>query len=87
MSMAKAQGKKKKQSPTKRRVSFMYIHKLAAGTSLLAFFVILLAGLMAEVPLTTLLFRTCVVVLVISVISRILIRVLASYEEINSSQI
>lgn len=85
--MAKAQGKKKGQGRLTKRVSFLYIQKLAAGTSLLAFFVILLSGLLAEVSLPTLLFRACIVILVISVISRILIRVLASYEEINSSQI
>lgn len=85
--MAKTQGKKKGTETVKKRISYLYIQKLAAGTSLLAFFVILLSGLLAEVPLPTLLFRACIVILVIGVISRILIRVLASYEEINSSQI
>lgn len=76
-----------KKAPTKqtKKVSYAHVHKLAAGTALLAFVIILVAGLLAEVSLPALVFRAAVAVMVVGVVTVVLIRVLAAYEEIERS--
>ena len=69
-----------------KKVSFLWLHKLAAGVSLIAFLVVIAAGVMAEVSVFTIAFRALVVILAVSVVSRILVRVLATYEEMNSGK-
>lgn len=76
----------KKQGKLIKRVSYGHIHRLAAATSLLAFVVVIAAGLMAEARVYTIAYRAVVVILVIGVVSRILIRILATYEEMNSGK-
>lgn len=78
---------RKKAGKKVRRVRYTHLHKITAGMSLLAFVVMLVAGMMAEVPLITTVFRACLAIVLLGVVSRVLIRVLATYEEINSSQI
>jgi len=70
----------------KRKVSFAGLHRLAAGVALLAFLVTLIAGLMAEVRISTILLRSVLVMLAVGVISRLVITILASYEEMNSGK-
>ncbi len=72
--------------PTKKKVSFAYVHKLAAAVSLVAFIVIILGGVMNEVRTITIAYRAMGVILVIGIVSRILVRILATYEEINSGK-
>ncbi len=76
----------KKQQKLVKRVSYSYLHKLAAATSLLAFCVVIAAGVMAEARVFTIAYRAALVIVVIGVVSRILIRILATYEEMNSGQ-
>ncbi len=68
------------------RYSLVVVHKLAAGVALLAFCVVLGAGLMAEARIVTITYRAFVVMLVIGIVSRVVTRVLTSYEEINGGK-
>lgn len=69
-----------------KKVSFLYVHKIAAAVSLLAFGVIVAAGMMAEARFITIAFRAFLVFLVVAVLSRVVVSILASYEEMNSGQ-
>lgn len=69
-----------------KKTSYAYIHKGAAAVSLLAFGVIVAAGVMAEARFITIAFRAFVVFLAIAALSRIIVSILASYEEINSGK-
>jgi len=66
-----------------RKVRYAGLHKLFAGVSLLAFVVVIIAGVMADVPFIVITFRACVVMIVIGLASRIVVQVLANYEEMN----
>ncbi len=69
-----------------KKVSFVYVHKVAAAVSLLAFGVIVAAGMMAEARFITIAFRAFLVFLVVAVISRVIVSILTSYEEMNSGK-
>lgn len=69
-----------------RKVSYASLQKLIAGVSLLCFLVILIAGLQADVRMITIAVRAMIVMLVIKVIARVVISVLATYEEMNSGE-
>ena len=69
-----------------KKVTYDYVHRLAAAVSLLAFFVIVTAGVMASASVITMTMRSLVVIVVISFIARVVVRVLASYEEIHSGK-
>ena len=69
-----------------RKVDFTYLHRLFAGVALIGFFVVCIAGLFAEVNMITMVLRATAVMLVVKVISWVVIRILASYEEMNSGQ-
>lgn len=60
--------------------------KFCAGLSMMAFMVIVANGLRAEVSLTTIAYRATGVMFVIYLLSRIIVRILASYEEMNSGK-
>jgi hypothetical protein len=64
----------------------LLVQKLSAGVSLLSFGVIAVGGLGAGVPAATIAFRACLVVVAIFVISRIVVSILASSEEMNSGK-
>jgi len=70
--------------------NFVYMHKFSAGVSVLAFFVIMAAGWRVDAPLSfkidLILFRTFVVLVAINLITRILVRILKTYEEMNSGK-
>jgi hypothetical protein len=70
----------------KKVVRYAYIHRFAAAVSLLCFGVIVAAGMMAEARFVTIAFRAFVVTLAISVVSRVIVSILASYEEMNSGK-
>lgn len=70
----------------KKKVRFAYIHKTAAALALLCFGVIVAAGVIAEARFITIAFRAFVVILAISVLSRVIVSILASYEEMNSGE-
>lgn len=67
-------------------VDFTYLHRLFAAVALIGFFVVCLAGMLAEVNVITMMLRATLVMVVIKFISWVVIRVLASYEEMNSGQ-
>ncbi|NLF24744.1 MAG: hypothetical protein GX589_03695 [Deltaproteobacteria bacterium] len=70
--------------------SFVYLHKFSAGVSVLTFFVILIAGARVDAPLSykidLIVFRAFVALLVIQLLTRILVRILKTYEEMNSGE-
>lgn len=74
------------QQKLRKKVSFAGVHKLAAATSLVAFLVIIGGGVMARASVFSITFRAFLAILVIGVVSRVLIRILASYEEMNSGK-
>ncbi len=69
-----------------KATSYAFIHKLSAGAALLAFVVIVLAGVMAQSSITMMVLRAVVVIAVVSLVKRVIIRILASYEEMNSGK-
>jgi|GEM_PF-3383476 len=89
MAAASKPAKKATESkPLKKvaKVKFTLIHKLAAGVSLLAFVVILAAGIRAQAGVTTIAFRACLAILAVGIISRIVTGILATSEEMNSGK-
>ena len=70
----------------RRRVQFALLHRAAAGVGLLAFGVIVAAGIMAGASVYTMAFRAAVAVLVIGLVSRVVVSILAAYEEMNSGK-
>lgn len=69
-----------------RKVSFVWIHKLACGVFLLAFAVMCVSGMGGGAGIVWTLLRTGVVGLVIWAVTRIVIKILESYEEMNSGK-
>lgn len=67
-------------------VDFSYLHRLFAGVALIGFFVVCIAGLLADVSVITIMLRATGVMIVVKIISMVVIKVLASYEEMNSGQ-
>ncbi len=70
----------------KKKVSFAYVHKLAAAVSLVALIVITAAGIIGEARITTISYRACGAIFVIGIISRIVLKILCTYEEMNSGK-
>lgn len=77
---------KKVKGKFTKRVSYVHIQKLMAAVSLLSFFVIAVAGLMANVGVVTIAFRALFVMIVVGIIGRVIVQILATYEEMNSGQ-
>ena len=77
-----------KSEPKKRikRVSYVHLQKLFAAVSLLALFVVAATGVMANVGVVTIAIRALMVMIVIGVIGRLVVQILATYEEMNSGQ-
>lgn len=77
------------KEPTKkniRKVSYASLHKLSAGVSLLAFFVIVGAGISAGASVISMTMRAFIVIVTIGLVTKIVTKVLANYEEIQSGQ-
>lgn len=83
MAKDKSKGSKKGKGGPKQ---FAVVHRLAAAVSLVGFMVTILAGVMSEARVMTIVYRSVGVIFLIGVVSRIVIRVLASYEEMNSGK-
>ena len=89
MAASKKGGKGEAKLPPKKiikKVSFTYLQKLAASVCLLALVVMLAGGLLAGVPVITVSYRACAVMVVVKIITRILVSVLSTYEEIDSGK-
>lgn len=70
----------------KKIPSFLILHKLFAGVALLTFVVIIVAGLRTGLQLSTIAVRSTLAMIVIGVISRVVIRILVTFEEMNSDE-
>ena len=81
-----AANSKEAQGKVTKKVSSAYVHKLAAAVSLLAFFVIIAAGIKAQSSVNTMVLRSSIVIIAVGLVARIIVRILASYEEINSGK-
>ncbi|MCO6430358.1 MAG: hypothetical protein J5J00_05805 [Deltaproteobacteria bacterium] len=76
--------KKKKESTKVGR--YVVIKKLLAGVAMMAFVVVVISGLKSEVSLNTIAYRAAAAMFAVYVVNRIVIKVLASYEEMNSGK-
>ena len=68
-----------------KRVKFVGLQKLLAAVSMLSFFVTIIGGLRAEAHFTTIVIRATGVMVVIFFVSKTLVKILASYEEMHDS--
>ena len=68
------------------RISYVGVHKLAAGVALICFSVILAAGIQAGVSIITITYRALLAILAVGLISRVVVSILATYEEIHSGK-
>lgn len=59
------------------------IHKYTSGLSLLAFLVIIISGMRADARMITIAYRACAAMICIALLSRVLIKAWASFEEIE----
>lgn len=66
--------------------SYDHFRKLTAIVQIVAFMVAIAAGLSGGVRITTIIYRSFIVIIAIGVISRVVIGVMAGYEEINSGK-
>lgn len=69
-----------------QKIRYPLIHRLFAGIALLTFVVILIAGASAEARFLTITVRATIALLVIGFISRVVLKVIASYEEMNGGE-
>ena len=83
--MAACKGKKTDKRLV-RRVSFVALQKLAAAVCLLTLVVMLTSGILAGVPVVIITARACVALVVVKVVTRILVSILSSYEEIDRGE-
>ena len=58
-------------------------HKYSAGVSLLAFLVVIISGMRADVRMITIAYRSFIVMVVIALVTRILVKAWASIEELD----
>lgn len=78
-------GKKKGKSSSGEK-RYVALHKLKAAVSLLAVFVVTLSGMMANVSLTAILWRSTIVVIGVMIVTRIVVQVLVTNEEMHSGE-
>lgn len=71
---------------TSKTVKFPHVHKMLAGISLLVFTVTMIAGMRAEARFITITVRALVAMIVVAVIGRVVVRLIASYEEIHGGE-
>lgn len=69
-----------------KKVSFTYLKKLTAGVSLLCLMVIVLAGVIGQARVITITYRAAIAILVIGVVSRVVIKILLSYEDMHGGK-
>lgn len=75
-------GKGSKREP----LNFMILKKFQAAVLVLAFFVVMVGGMMSGVSLTTLCVRSLIVWGVVAIITRIVVQILVTNEEMSSDQ-
>lgn len=75
-----------KDAKLKRKISFLHLKKLQAGVSLLAFLIMLISGMMAGNSIITITQRSFLAIVVIMVITRVVVSILVTYEEMHSDE-
>lgn len=76
-------GKKKQRRPNKK---YEALHKFKAAVILVAIFVVAISGMMADISLSAILWRSTIVVLCIMVVSRLVFQIMVTNEEMNSGE-
>ena len=71
---------------TRKLPSYVFLHKLFAGVALLSFVLIIVAGLRTGLQTSTIAYRSALAMIVIGVVSRVVIRLLITFEEMNSDE-
>lgn len=74
---------KKKKKAEKISDPNMGLKKIFAGVAMLAFIVTIVAGLKAEVRFITIAYRATGAMLLIFIISRVVLKIVSGYEEMN----
>lgn len=69
-----------------KTVKFPHVHKMLAGISLLIFTVTMVAGMRAEARFITITVRALIAMIVVALIGRVVVRLIASYEEIHGGK-
>jgi hypothetical protein len=69
-----------------QKIRYPGVHKLLAGISLVTFIVIVIAGVAAEARFFTITIRAAIALLIISLVGRVVMQVISSYEEMNGGQ-
>lgn len=64
--------------------SFLFVHKLVSGVGLLMFIVILINGVKVEASISSIVVRSGIAIIVVGMIARVLIKILRTYQEMNS---
>ncbi len=71
--------------PVTRKISsYAMVHKLMASVGILMFMVIMINGLKNNISMSSIVFKSTIVLVILSMISRVVIKVLKTYEEMNS---
>ncbi|MDC0358796.1 hypothetical protein OAO01_08275 [Oligoflexia bacterium] len=69
-----------------KKMNLEFIHRLKASVSLLAFAVILASGVMAKASMISILTRATVAIIVVAIVTRIIVQVLVTYEEMDGGK-
>jgi hypothetical protein len=76
----------KKGAKNVYKVNFEMVHRFKAMVALIAFCVIVVSGVRAQVSLYTILFKATVAIVAIILVSIVVLRALAAYEEMNGGE-
>ncbi|MDZ4785059.1 MAG: hypothetical protein SGJ02_03170 [bacterium] len=70
---------------TKNTIKKKYsrVHRFSAAVSMLAFIVILISGMRSDVRMITIAYRSFAVMVVIALVTRVLVKAWASFEELE----
>ncbi len=69
-----------------KTVKFPHVHKMLAGISLLVFTVTMIAGMRADARFVTITVRALVAMIIVAIIGRVVVKLIASYEEIHGGE-
>lgn len=76
----------RKQAPNKKKIQFLAIKHLANATIVVCCLICSFGGLMSDVRIGRITLYCLGITLVVSLVSWVVVRVMASYEEINSGK-
>jgi hypothetical protein len=72
---------------SKKNDRYIVIKKIFAGVAMLAFLVTIAAGLKSEVRFETIAYRSTAVMFVVFIVSRVVVKAISGYEEMNSDKV